>query len=66
VPKSRELLDAVIEEAISTWSATNVEAVTNWKEFGRLCPGEGETAIEWVKVVLTSLFLLTFLRITLL
>ena len=25
-------------------------AVENWKTFGRLCPTEGETASDWVKV----------------
>jgi len=49
VPRSRNVLDEVIQEAISTWSTTDNEAVENWKAFGRTCPAEGETAAEWIK-----------------
>jgi len=49
VPKSREILDDVISEAISTWAKSKPEAVENWKAFGRICPGEGECAADWVK-----------------
>jgi hypothetical protein len=46
---SREILDEVIGEAIATWSKTDVNAVENWKAFGRICPSEGECAAEWIK-----------------
>ena len=49
MPKSREVLDDVIAEAISTWSTTKPDAVENWKAFGRLCPADGEEAPDWIK-----------------
>ena len=35
---------------MSTWKTSDPVAVGNWQAFGRLCPSEGETAADWVKV----------------